>query len=514
MTKTAQTLGVLLLLLSAGCSLTGRSGDTGGRTTQEDPVRDSLPADSLTMTVRFQDSAARKEFQSLLQEYLPAYFSSLLKKDSLYLSLAERDSLNRRDDTGFITLDSTDRPADTADTTTHEPARVSFDPAASLTVLTPFHTPFTTFSQLSAPSDSAADSLIQISRTETRRTLTVSQSLLGTGNAIELISQWNRIFTDEPALAQALLGPLEGLNESGSSRIQGITPASQNVLELRYSTEAHSTLHPALIAHLPGFSAKYHSRRKKDGTTEFTIADTSAKPYCAGLSLLPQEDLDPVIALSMNRADGAVVYQSENIETIRRRLPATRIFPLDRELVFVSLSANTPAEDRQIIRKNLDPAMILSQLSARGNLRPSLRSDSARVPRPVVQTFLTTPSAPVAIIYPPGNPLAASTASAIAFQLHQRGIETSVQSSSDRFSRRLQEQDFTLAVGAVRASFMETAGADDFIGSYWCNTTSPEEERILSFRQVNLFAIPLYLALQNNANLPVQGITEIHRLKE
>ncbi|MGM0462331.1 MAG: hypothetical protein ACQEQ4_07940 [Fibrobacterota bacterium] len=476
-------------------------GDAHIRTDLMEETEDTLQE----ITIQFRTPEALDRFLEFLEDEMPGYLEkdmSRIQRDSLFITLMPTDSINIIEEDVFYEL----LPHDTMEAAIQDTAGRDFLPEANIHILSPFsviNDPFRALSQ------DSVHTFISIDNRKTQVVLTFDAPALGNTNAIELTEEWNSLLSLYPQFGRSVLGIVEGLFDRRESiRITGITPKNHNTIELTLTRPKIQGYSTELIALLPGLTGKYRNRFTRE-TTSYTIADTTLSPYAASIDVEYNSDFDPVIELSMGRSDGVIIYQDENRSTIQRRVNQAELHEIDRNLVFLSFGNLLTQPIRKTLCSAISPTDMVHQISSEGSLREMIFPDGP-APSHLSPEDPDIPENTIQIIHPAQNPIAATTAAALAFQLRQKGFQAEV--SRDSYEEKLHSGEFMIAVGSINESLTELEKSRGFVADYWFQGNTDEVRRIRNFRQKALFSIPLYLALQPGVEMVDTDLTTLHRV--
>jgi hypothetical protein len=458
------------------------------------------------ITIQFRTTEALDRFLEFLEDEMPAYLEkdmSRIHRDSLFITLMPTDSINIIEEKGFYEL----LPHDTMEDTIKEKTDQNFLPAAHIRILSPFsviNDPFRVLSQ------DSVHTFISIDNRRTQVLLTFDAPALGNTNAIELTEEWNSLLSRYPQFGRSVLGIVEGLFDRGESiRITGITPKNHNTIELTLTRPKIQGYSTELIALLPGLTGKYRNRGTRENTS-YIIADTTLTPYAASIDVEYNSDFDPVIELSMGRSDGVIVYQDENLSTIERRVDQAALHEVDRNLVFLSFGNLLTQQIRETLCSAISPTDMIHQISSEGSLREMIFPDGPAPTQLSPEDPGGVPEKTIQILHPAKNPIAATTAAALAFQLRQKGFQAEV--SRHSYEEKLHSGEFMIAVGSINESLTEREKSRGFVADYWFQGNTDEVRRIRNCKQKALFSIPLYLALQPGVEMIDTDLTTLHRV--
>lgn len=464
--------------------------------------------DSLSWKFSFNTKAAMTKFKAEIEEKLSALMeinATAADTDQIIkVSYFPTQQINIQDTSNYIVLDDS---ASVEDSTAVE--LVSFDSTATISIFSPLPYHYSPFRVLAI--DTSLSNL-KAQRMGNITTVSFRPTAMGSSNSIDIIELWNTYLSKNPASAKAIFGNLEGLAEAaqGSAQsIRGLSPSSMNAIAITTSFTEGDILKEELLL-LPGMPGLFTEEGTLDKIS-YTLQGTSSKPHVKKATVSYKENIDPVISHSMKKSDAVVVYKKSNINDIKRRSSAQCIVPVDKLNFFLALNKNLSEELREQISSKVTPLKLLNQLDVEGETIERITQKEESVPYNFGGNVFTPSSSELTLLYPTDNPIAGEVAAALAYTLNSAGIKVQVILDEKLYEQKLFDETYDIALGAINESLTRIPKIDSYIANYWFSGESNEIKRIASFQEVPLFAVTLFLAMQDNIQIFNNEIKQIYR---
>lgn len=464
--------------------------------------------DSLSWKFSFNTTEAMQKFKSEIEDKLGTLMEiNTLEVDTnkeIKVSYIPTETINIQDTSDYIVLTDTTKESDSTESTV-----IDFNKDAHITIHTslPYHfSPFRTLAVDSALSN------IKVNRMGNITTLSLRPASMVNGNSIDIIEQWSKFLTKYPAAGKAIMGNIEGLAEAAKGNamsIRGLTPSSMNAISITTSY-SHGDISPEKMLLMPGMSGLY-CEGGNTSTTTYAIAQAGSKPHAAKVTVSHHKNFDPVISYSMKKSDAVLVYKKSNINDIKRRSSANSVAKIDNLLFFLSINSNLSEELREMISSKIAPLKILNQLDVEGETIERIENREESTPYNFGGNVFTSPSGELRLIFPTDNPIASEAAASIAYNLNKEGIKVSLVDSEGAYERGLYENNFDIALCAINETQLSIKGIESYIANYWFSGEKNETSRITSFKEVPLFSVSLFLAMQNDVSIFEKSVKQIYK---